>query len=92
MPAQYFYRPLNNRGFMTISIQLPVDVEAKLEHLATLTGRSKVFYVTEAILEHLDDIEDLYLVERELDAIRDGVSVPIPHIEMIKHYAGMGCP
>ncbi len=44
---------------MAISIRLPGDVEARLQNLAALTGRSKTFYVTEAILEHLDDLEDL---------------------------------
>ncbi|WP_394751840.1 TraY domain-containing protein [Crenothrix sp.] len=77
---------------MAISIQLPIDVEAKLEYLSMLTGRSKAFYVTEAILEHLDDLEDLYLAEHELDALRDGVSIPIPHIKMMKHYSDMSRP
>ena len=44
-----------------ISIRLPDDVSMRLETLAQSTGRSKTFYVREAILEHLDDLEDLYL-------------------------------
>lgn len=47
---------------MPISIRLPEDLEARLDKLATLTGRSKTFYVTEAICEHIDDLEDLYKV------------------------------
>ncbi len=59
---------------MAISIRLPSDVEARLQNLATLTGRSKTFYVTEAIVEHLDDLEDLYLAERRLIDVRAGRS------------------
>ena len=55
---------------MTISIQLPSDVESRLEQLANLTGRSKTFYVQETIVEYLDDLEDLNLAEHELEEIR----------------------
>ena len=51
---------------MTISIQLPNEVETRLQNLATITGRSQTFYVTQAIIEHLDDLENLYLAEHEL--------------------------
>lgn len=59
---------------MAMSIRLPHDVESRLTNLATLTGRSKTFYVLEAILEHLDDIEDLYLAEKRLIDIKSGKS------------------
>ncbi|MBT9591543.1 MAG: TraY domain-containing protein [Thiobacillus sp.] len=59
---------------MAISIRLPSDVEARLKNLAAVTGRSKTFYVTEAIREHLDDLEDLYLAEQRLIDIRAGRS------------------
>jgi RHH-type rel operon transcriptional repressor/antitoxin RelB len=48
---------------MTISIQLPSDVETRLEQLANLTGRSKTFYVREAILEHLDEPKPHHLLK-----------------------------
>jgi RHH-type rel operon transcriptional repressor/antitoxin RelB len=71
---------------MTISIQLPSDVETRLEQLANLTGRSKTFYVKEAILEHLDDLEDLYLAEHELEEIRAGRTKTTPLAEVMKRY------
>lgn len=71
---------------MTISIQLPDDVEARLQNLATRTGRSKTYYITEAILEHLDDLEDLYLAELELEAVRAGVSSTTSLADMMKRY------
>lgn len=71
---------------MAISIRLPGDVEARLQNLAALTGRSKTFYVTEAIREHLDDLEDLYLAQRELGAIRAGMSTTTPLADVMKRY------
>ena len=62
---------------MPISIRLPGDIDARLTSLSAQTGRSKTYYVTEAICEHLDDLEDLYLAERELIEVRAGRSVPI---------------
>ena len=44
-----------------VSIRLPDDVSTRLQNLAQRTGRSKTFYMVEAIREHLDDLEDVYL-------------------------------
>jgi RHH-type rel operon transcriptional repressor/antitoxin RelB len=69
-----------------LAIRLPADIENRLEALAKATGRTKTFYAREAILEHLDDLEDLYLAERELEAIRSGQSKTIPLEDMMKRY------
>ena len=53
-------------------IQLPEDVEARLEHLAKQTGRSKSAYAREAILEKIADMEDVYLAEQVLERVRKG--------------------
>jgi RHH-type transcriptional regulator, rel operon repressor / antitoxin RelB len=74
---------------MAISIRLPADIETRLQNLSDLTGRSKTYYVTEAIVEHLDDLEDLYLAERELEAIRAGKSTTTPLADVMKRH-GMG--
>ena len=55
-----------------LAIRLPAEVETRLEALAKATGRTKTYYVREAILEHLDDLEDLYLAEQRLIDIRAG--------------------
>ena len=44
-----------------LAIRLQPDVEKRLERLAKKTGRTKTFYAREAILQHLDDLEDYYL-------------------------------
>lgn len=69
-----------------LAIRLPEAVENRLEALAKATGRTKTFYAREAILEHLDDLEDLYLAERELKAVRSGKSRTIPLAQIIKNY------
>jgi len=55
-----------------IAVRMPAEVEARLENLSRRTGRTKTYYVREAVIEHLDDLEDLYLAEEELRAIRVG--------------------
>lgn len=55
-----------------LAIRLPPDIEDRLNALAQRTGRTKTFYAREAILEHLDDLEDLYLAETRLQALRRG--------------------
>ena len=57
-----------------LEIELPADVEERLDRLAKATGRTKTFYAREAILEHLNDLEDLYLAERRLIDNRAGNS------------------
>lgn len=69
-----------------LAIRLPPEIENRLDVLAKTTGRTKTFYAREAILEHLDDLEDLYLAERELEAIRAGRSTTTPLAEVMKRY------
>ena len=57
-----------------LAIRLPAEVERRLDALAKATGRTKTFYAREAILKHLDDLEDLYLAEQRLIEIRAGRS------------------
>lgn len=71
---------------MTYSIRLPHEIENRLEKLSLQTGRSKSFYVKEAILEHLDDIEDVYLAEKRLEDIRAGRTQTIPLQKIMKKY------
>jgi len=49
-----------------LAIRLDPDIESRLERLAKKTGRTKTFYARQAILEHLDDLEDTYLASQRL--------------------------
>lgn len=69
-----------------LALRLPDDIEQRLERLAKATGRTKSFYAREAILEHLDDLEDLYLAEQRLLDIRAGRTQTVPLEDMMKRY------
>jgi RHH-type rel operon transcriptional repressor/antitoxin RelB len=71
---------------MPISIRLPIDVEDRLAALATLTGRSKTFYATEAIVEHIDDLEDAHLSAEILARIRAGTESRIPLTDLLAEH------
>ncbi|WP_339056996.1 type II toxin-antitoxin system RelB family antitoxin [Candidatus Regiella endosymbiont of Tuberolachnus salignus] len=43
-----------------LAIELPVDIEKRLAQLAQMTGKTERFYVEEAVLTHLEDLEDYY--------------------------------
>ena len=49
-----------------LAIRLDADIENRLDRLAKMTGRTKTFYAREAILEHLEDLEDIYLATQRL--------------------------
>ncbi|HUB58830.1 MAG TPA: DUF6290 family protein [Candidatus Micrarchaeia archaeon] len=67
-----------------LAIRLPQAIEKRLEKLARRTGRTKSFYVREAILQHLEDLEDLYLAEKSLQRIQSGEENTIPLEDLLK--------
>ena len=69
-----------------LAIRLPVEIEARLENLAKATGRTKTFYAREAILEYLEDMEDLYIAKQRMADIQAGRSKTIPLKELMKRY------
>lgn len=71
---------------MPVSLRLSAEIEARLETLARRTGRTKSFYIREAILEHLDDLEDLYLAESRLQDVLSGRSGTVPLDELLKRH------
>ena len=73
-------------GNPMLGVRLDAEILARLTALAKATGRTKAFYVRQAIQEHLDDLEDIYLAERRLEDIRAGRSVPVPLEEVLKDH------
>jgi len=71
---------------MPISLRLPEDVEHRLSALAALTGRSKTFYAVEAIVEHIDDLEDAHLSAEVLARVRAGTEVRVPLTDLLSEY------
>lgn len=50
-----------------LAITLPVEIENRLTDLALKTGRTKTYYARKAILEYLEDMEDVYLAMSVLE-------------------------
>jgi RHH-type transcriptional regulator, rel operon repressor / antitoxin RelB len=74
---------------MVVSLRLPEDLALRLDKLAKRTGRTKTYYMIEAIREQIGDLEDLYLAERELAEIKAGRSKTTPLAQVLKDY-GLG--
>jgi len=70
------------------SIRLDEHLEARLERLARLTGRSKSFYVKQAIEDHIEDLEDVYLAQRVAQRVAEGRERLIP-LEDLERELGM---
>jgi RHH-type transcriptional regulator, rel operon repressor / antitoxin RelB len=50
-----------------LAVRLPEEIERRLGVLAKKTGRSKTYYVREAVVEHLEELEDIYLALARLE-------------------------
>ena len=57
---------------MPTSIRLEPEIEERLSLLASLTGRTKAFYLREIIDRGLEDIEDYYLAADVVERLRKG--------------------
>jgi RHH-type transcriptional regulator, rel operon repressor / antitoxin RelB len=69
-----------------LAIRLPDKIEKRLDRLAKQTGRTKTYYAREAILQYLDDLEDIYFAQEELEAIRSGRSKTVPLEKVMRLY------
>ena len=67
-----------------LAIRLDADTEERLNNLAKRTGRTKTFYARQAILEHLEDLEDIYLAQQRLQRSAKTYSV-----QDVKHELGL---
>lgn len=66
----------------SVSLRLPSDIAERLSLLAKETGKSKTYYMIEAIKTYIEDLEDMYLAEQRLADIRAGKSHVISSEEM----------
>jgi len=75
---------------MTYTIRIPKEIETRLSFLSEQTGRTKSFYIKEALLEHITDLEDIYIAEKRLEDIRAGRTKTVSLQEVMKEH-GMDC-
>ena len=64
---------------MTQAVVTRFDTETvdRLVRLAKLTGRTKSYYIKEAVNEKLDDLELIYLAQSRAEDVRAGRSTTI---------------
>lgn len=72
-----------------IAVRLPAAIEKRLDRLAKRTGRAKSFYVREALLNHLEDLEDIYIAEKRLEDLRAGRSHTVPLEEVMREHGNL---
>jgi RHH-type rel operon transcriptional repressor/antitoxin RelB len=70
-------------------IRLPKSIDARLEKFAKRTGRSKGSLASDAILSHLDDLEDIYLAEAALSRFRAGMESVAPLKTVMKRFRNL---
>jgi RHH-type rel operon transcriptional repressor/antitoxin RelB len=62
-----------------LALRLPPKIEKRLDALAKKTGRTKSFYAREAILRHIEELEDYHLARRRLE--RKAENIPLEEVE-----------
>ena len=69
-----------------LALRLPQAIETRLDALAKATGRTKTYYAREAILIHLEDLEDAYLAEAALERFRASGEKALPIEDVMREY------
>jgi len=65
-----------------LAVRLPKEIETRLGSLASMTGRTKTYYVKRAISELLEDMEDTFLA---IEALSEK-DMPIPHEQVVAEF------
>ncbi len=69
-----------------LAIRLPEKIEERLERLAKRTGRTKAYCAKQAIIEHLEDLEDVEIADKRLDKLRTGKTRTVPLSRLARKY------
>ncbi|GJD44711.1 hypothetical protein AFCDBAGC_2578 [Methylobacterium cerastii] len=69
-----------------LALDLPPEIERRLDALARRTGRSADDHVREAIQDHLDEIEDVEIAESRVAALQRGESQAVPLRAVMDRY------
>ncbi|MEE0886991.1 MAG: ribbon-helix-helix protein, CopG family [Treponema sp.] len=70
----------------TIITRFDVDIVSRLTNLANMTGRTKSYYIKEAVKEKLDELEMIYLAQSRAEDVRARRSSTISLDELKKKY------
>ncbi len=67
-----------------LALRLPPKIEKRLDSLAKKTGRTKSFYAREAIVRHIEDLEDYHLARRRLGRRASRVTLEALERELVR--------
>ena len=70
----------------TVAVQLPADAMRRLQELATRNGCSQAEYISDAVLEHLADLEAFQVAEQRMHDLESGKSDSVPLAQMMKEH------
>jgi RHH-type transcriptional regulator, rel operon repressor / antitoxin RelB len=73
---------------MATSIRLNPETEKRLDNLATMTGRTKAYYIREMIESSIDDLEAAYRADATIERIRKGEE-KVHSLEDVERRLGM---
>ena len=74
-----------------LAVRLPAEMENRLNTLAQETGRTKTFYIREAIANYLEDLEDLYIAEKRYRDLKVGKSYTVTFDELEQNLGLADC-
>ncbi len=69
-----------------LAIRLPEKIEERLERLAKRTGRTPAYFAKQAIIQHLEDLEDVEIADKRLDNLRAGKTRSVPLSRLLRKY------
>ena len=67
---------------MATSVRLDPAIEQRLDHLASVTGRTKAYYLRELVVNGLEDLEDFYLADATMERVRKGEETTLSASEL----------
>ena len=73
-----------------LALNLPPEIETRLDALARRTGRTTTSHALEAILEHIEELEDAEIAERRLKDLEEGRSEAVPLADVIARHGLAG--
>jgi len=71
-------------GYRVFTINLDEKDYERLDRLARQTKRSKAFFVKEALRKYLDDLEEVFLLQRSMERVALGEEELVPFEEIKK--------
>ncbi len=71
---------------MTTSLRMDPTIESRYENLAKSTGRTKSFYMNEALADSIDRLEWEFGILQDLEEIRQGKQKPVPLKDVMAEY------